>query len=162
MKKLVFLVVMSLPVNPRFLAEQGLTGQISGIVADASGVFVVTDLLSGTYSLEVVRAGFRKHEQTEIALSANERVALRRIVLEIGELTQTVRVTADQPQIQTQSGERGGLISSAEIQELGLKGRDYMELLALLPASSIPRTARRRVGIISLESSLREWTPSPK
>ena len=77
--------------------------------------------------------GFKKYQQTDIVLTATERVVLRPVPLELGELTQTIQVTAEAPRIQSQSAERSGLISSEEISELGLKGRDYMELLSLLP-----------------------------
>jgi hypothetical protein len=154
------LLLLLLCASPVFLRAQGLTGQISGSVQDGAGasvagaevtvtnagtgqmrksstdnagVFVVTDLLPGTYGVAITREGFKKHEQSEVVLSATERVALRPVVLQLGELTQTVRVTAEAPHIQSQSAERSGLISSEEIQDLGLKGRDYMELLSLLP-----------------------------
>jgi hypothetical protein len=155
-----FLTLLLLANVPAFLFGQGLTGQISGSVqdsagasaagaavtvtntgtgqtrsttTDAAGVYVITDLLPGNYNVAVVHTGFKKYEQADVVLTATERVVLRPIVLELGELTQTVRVTAEAPHIQSQSAERSGLISSEEIADIGLKGRDYMELLSLLP-----------------------------
>jgi hypothetical protein len=66
-------------------------------------------------------------------LAATERVVLRQIRLELGELTQTVSVVAEAARLQVQSSERSGLISTSQIQDLSLKGRDYMGLLRLLP-----------------------------
>jgi hypothetical protein len=145
---------------PVALVAQGLTGQVSGTVQDSaggmiaaaqialvnngtgqsrqtvtdtSGVYIFTGLLPGTYHLTVLLSGFKRYEQNDIVVSATERVVLRPITLQLGELNQTVRITAEAPHIQSQSSERSGLISSEEITELGLKGRDYMELLSLLP-----------------------------
>ena len=145
---------------PPAISAQGLTGQVSGVVQDSAGAMIVgakvtlvnagtgavregatdntgtyliTDLLPGVYHLAVVMPGFKKFEQKEIVVTATERVVLRPITLELGDLSQTVEVTAEAPRIQSQSAERSGLISSEEITELGLKGRDYMELLSLLP-----------------------------
>lgn len=142
------------------LDAQGLTGQISGTVhdpggsivpgaevelidagtgqkrqalADDLGNFVFTQLLPGTYQLRVSVPGFKTYEQKEIVLTATERVVLREVRLELGELTQVISVNAEAARLQTQSSERSGLISTAQIQGLALKGRDYMGLIRLLP-----------------------------
>lgn len=139
---------------------QGLTGQISGTITDANGGavpnakitvtneetarvvtispdsegnFVVPQLLSGTYTLSVEAGGFKRFEQKGIVLTANDRVAVRRVVLEVGDVSQTVTVTAEAALVQTQSAERAGLISEEQIQNIALKGRDYMGLVRLLP-----------------------------
>lgn len=145
---------------PLFVYAQGLTGQISGTVQDPSGNvvpratvelantgtaqtrevttddvgnFVFTQLLPGTYKLKVSAAGFKSYEQQDIVLTATERVVLRQIQLQLGEVTQTVTVQAEAARLQTQSAERAGLISTSQIKELSLKGRDYMGLIRLLP-----------------------------
>ncbi len=139
---------------------QGLTGQISGILtdpngsvvpnakievineetarmvtvsSDSEGNFVVPQLLSGTYNIVVTASGFKRFEQKGIILTANDRVAVRRITLEVGDVNQTVTVTADAALVQTNSAERAGLISEEQIQNIALKGRDYMGLVRLLP-----------------------------
>ena len=139
---------------------QGLTGQISGTVVDSSrgvlpgaavavqnvntqvkrdvvsdetGAFVITDLLAGTYTVSVTMSGFKTYQQTDVALSANERLALRTIVLEVGQLEETIAVTAESARVQTTSGERSGLITQQQLQDISLKGKDYMGMLRLLP-----------------------------
>jgi len=141
-------------------SAQGLTGQISGtlndrnggvvsnarvevineetaqsraVTSDGEGNFVVTQLLPGTYSMVVTAGGFKRFEQKGIVLTANERVAVRKVTLEVGDVNQTVTVTAEAPNVQTESAERAGLISEAQIQGIALKGRDYMGLVRLLP-----------------------------
>lgn len=139
---------------------QGLTGQISGTVTDTSGsvlpgaavtvqnvgtrtareavsgndgVFVVTDLLAGTYDVTVSLSGFKSVTQTGVRLSANERLALRPVVLEVGGITETVSVSGAVPRIQTTSGERSGVITQDQLEDITLKGRDYMGMLKLVP-----------------------------
>jgi hypothetical protein len=139
---------------------QGLTGQLSGLVTDSSGsalpgaavnvrnvgtqvtrhvtaddrrAFVVADLLAGTYDVTVSLSGFKTYVQTGVALPANERLALRTIVLSVGEVTETISVTAEAARVQTQSSERSGLITQDQLKEVTLKGRDYMGMLRLLP-----------------------------
>ncbi len=66
-------------------------------------------------------------------LSANERLALRAIALQVGALSETISVTAEAARVQTQSSERSGLITQDQLKEVTLKGRDYMGMLKLLP-----------------------------
>ncbi|AMY08375.1 hypothetical protein LuPra_01575 [Luteitalea pratensis] len=142
------------------LYAQGLTGQIAGTVADSSGsvlpgatvtikntdtqisretttddtgAFVVTDLLAGTYEVTVALTSFKTAVQTGLVLSATERLGLRQIVLEVGDLAETVSVQAEAARVQTNSAERSGLISQEQIKEVALKGRDYMGHLRLMP-----------------------------
>ena len=145
---------------PALLLGQGLTGFISGVVVDPSGnvvpaasveltnlatgakraastdgvgSFVFTDLLPATYTLTISQPGFKKFERTAIELTATERVVLGRIQLEVGQVTETVTVTAEAARLQTQSAERSGLISAKVFESVSLKGRDYLGLVALLP-----------------------------
>jgi len=154
------------------LHGQGLTGQISGTVSDSSGAaiaraevglanrltgqvrstrtsddghFVFAELLPGTFSLTITADGFKKFEQKDVVLSATERLTLPPIALEVGQLTETVSVTAETARVQTESAERSGLISSREMQELPLKGRDYMGMAKLLPG--ITDTANREYPV---------------
>jgi hypothetical protein len=139
---------------------QGLTGSITGTVVDqtgsaiagaevtltstttnltrqtttdSSGDFVFTQVLPSNFRLSIAAKGFRKYEQTDIILTATERMVLRRISMEIGELTQTVEVSAETARLQTQSAERSGLISLEQTKNVPLKGRDYLGLVKLLP-----------------------------
>ena len=144
----------------RSVGAQGLTGQISGtlndssggvvpdakveisnqetaqsrtITSDSEGHFVVTQLLPGTYTLIISVNGFKKFERRGIVLTANERVDVHSITLEVGDVNQTVTITAEQTFVKTESAERAGLIDEQQIQGIALKGRDYMGLLRLLP-----------------------------
>jgi hypothetical protein len=141
-------------------SAQGLTGQISGtlndsnggvvpgaqveivnqntalvrtVTSDNEGNFVFTDLLPGTYVITVSAPGFKKFERRNIVLTATERVDVHKLTLEVGDVSQTVTVTAEQTFIKTESGERAGLIDQQQIQGIALKGRDYMGLVRLLP-----------------------------
>ena len=83
--------------------------------------------------MTVSLGGFKTHVQTGVVLSANERVALRAIALEVGQLAETISVSAEAARIQTQSAERSGVITQEQLKEVTLKGRDYMGMLRLLP-----------------------------
>jgi hypothetical protein len=109
------------------------TNQVRNIQTDAAGDFVFTQLLPSTYKIDVSTKGFKRYEQTDIVLTATERLVLKRIELQVGELNQTIEVTAETARLQTQSAERSGLISLEQTQNVPLKGRDYLGLVKLLP-----------------------------
>lgn len=144
----------------QIVSAQGLTGQIAGTVLDPSGSavpdalvtlvsvetatkretrtntqgdFVFVQLLRGTYQLSVTAKGFRQSQLQEVVLTANERVVVPPIRLEIGDVQETITVTAEAARVQTQSAERAGLIDTVQTERIPLKGRDYIGLLALLP-----------------------------
>src|SRR4029079_2141212 len=150
----------ALIVNAGPLHAQGLTGQISGVVTDsgggvmpgapvtvknvgttlvretvtgADGAFVITNLLAGTFDLSVTVQGFKPYEQTGIVLGATERLALKAIALQIGGLSETVTVQSETVKVQTTSGERSATITASQIEDIGLKGRDFMGSLKTLP-----------------------------
>src|SRR5215510_14668062 len=109
------------------------TAQVRVVTSDSEGNFVVAQLLPGTYSIAVTATGFKKFEKRNVVLTANERVDVHKLELEVGDVSQTVTVTAEQAFVKTESAERAGLIDEQQIQSIALKGRDYMGLLRLLP-----------------------------
>ena len=146
--------------NVGTLYAQGLTGQITGTITDsgggvmpgvtvtvtntgtkasrdavtgADGQFTFPDLLAGTYDLKASLAGFKTYAQTGIVLSSTERVGLRAIVLQVGGLSETISVQAEPVKVQTSTGERSGLITRQQIEDTGIKGRDFMGVLKTLP-----------------------------
>lgn len=142
------------------LQAQGLTAQISGVVTDSGGgvmpgatvivknvgtnlvreavtgpdgTFVITNLLRGTFDLTVTVQGFKPYEQKGIELGATERLSLRAIALEIGGLSEVVTVQSESVRVNTTSGERSATITASQIEDIGLKGRDFMGSLKVLP-----------------------------
>ena len=109
------------------------TGQLRDTETSDAGYFQVSELLPGTYDLTVNSKGFKKYEQKAIVVTATERVTISTITLQVGELTETVTVSADAVSIQTASAERSGLISSRQMMELPMKGRSYIGTTRLLP-----------------------------
>ena len=139
---------------------QGLTGQISGTITDSGGgvmpgatvtlrnagtnntreavtgpdgTFLFPDLLAGTYDLSVSITGFKTYEQKGIQLSATDRVVLRNIALEVGGLSEVVSVQAEALAVQTTTGERSATLTAGQIEDIGLRGRDFMGGLKILP-----------------------------
>jgi hypothetical protein len=106
-------------------------------VTDESGFYTVTNLPVGTYSVTVERQGFKKANQTDNALAADTRLTVN-ITLEAGAVTETVEVsTAAGETVNTTSGEVARVVDRRQVQNLALNGRNYMQLVTLIPGAAI-------------------------
>jgi hypothetical protein len=105
-------------------------------LTDERGAFTLGGLLPGTYSLVVSAPGFKQLNASGVVLTASERRSVGELILQLGDVTERVSVSADATAVQTVSAERSGLISQSQITDLALIGRDYLDLLRTLPGVS--------------------------
>jgi len=103
----------------------------SAVTGDAGG-YLFGSLFPGTYDLRIELSGFKSHEERGIVLSPNDTRGVD-IRLEIGALTETITVAAQQETIQTATGAREGVLSAKQIDNLSVMGRGAAELLRILP-----------------------------
>lgn len=108
------------------------TGSMREAVSDTAGAFSFQSLQPGAYTISATYSGFKNYRQTGIELTSSERVPVE-IRLEIGQTTESVNVVAQNATVQTLSAERSGVVTSAQLSTLLLKGRDFMGLLRTLP-----------------------------
>ena len=114
-------------------AVQSGTGIEREVTTNDRGDFVFSSLQPGEYTIRVKASGFKAAEQQNIVLSASQTVAAGDIVLEVGNVAESVTVAAQAVQVQTASSERSGVIGSRQVDGLLIKGRNVMSLLQLLP-----------------------------
>ncbi len=102
---------------------------------NADGVFVVPNLPPGRYTVSASAAGFKALEKTNIVLSNGDRTNAGDFVLEVGATGMTVTVEADagQIQVQTDSGDRSGLIDNKQLNNLAMNGRMVFDYVKVLP-----------------------------
>ncbi|MDQ1471004.1 MAG: hypothetical protein QOJ99_2484, partial [Bryobacterales bacterium] len=99
-------------------------------VSDASGEFGFEFLPVGTYTLRIEGAGFKARETTGIILTAGQQ-ARQTHQLELGGVTETVKVEGSAALLNTVSAEQQQSIDSATVRELPLARRDFSGLLKL-------------------------------
>ena len=114
-------------------ARNTSTQVVRDAVTDANGAFVITNVLAGTYDIKVTLTGFKTYEQKGLVVSATERLSLPPITLDVGGFQESVAVEASSVRVQTQSGERSATITASQIEDIGLRGRDFMGTLKTLP-----------------------------
>src|ERR1700760_1141350 len=82
--------------NAKVVVTEVGTGQVYNLTTNGSGEFVRPALKPSTYTVTVSAPGFKKAEQKDVLLTAGERTGLN-ITLTVGDIGQTVEVTASAP-----------------------------------------------------------------
>ena len=100
-----------------------------------SGIFVFPELTPGTYTLIAESRGFKKIEKHDIVVPVSSKIDTGDLVLEVGSLTETVNVEADQGQLEVESssGERSDLVTNRQLRDLALNGRNVVDLFKTIP-----------------------------
>ncbi|HUQ95421.1 MAG TPA: TonB-dependent receptor, partial [Bryobacteraceae bacterium] len=96
----------------------------------SDGAYEVPLLPVGEYTIAVEAGGFKRAERSGIVLEAGNRIKID-VALQIGDLAERVRVEGDAPLVATQNADRGIVISSEEVSNLPLNGRNFAQLISL-------------------------------
>ncbi len=105
------------------------------VVTDDGGNYVFTALQPGRYTLRAEAAGFRKIERGNIELQVNQRAHID-LELQVGEVSDTVRIEGTAPLLESQSSVLGSVIQERQVQDLPLNGRNFVQLAILSPGVS--------------------------
>ena len=99
---------------------------------DEAGRYMFTDLKPAVYRAKVEATGFKTLVRENIAVRVGQQSDLD-LKLEIGEITQTVEVTAEAPLLNTVSGALGTEVTNKYITAMPLIDRDISVLSFLAP-----------------------------
>jgi len=117
------------------------TGIVREVTSNGDGFYSAPNLLPGTYEVRVTAQGFQTSIQKDIQLTVGAQQALN-LSLKVGQLNQTVQVSAAPPDVQTASSTISATVDSTTMRELPLNGRDWTSLATLEPGvTSIPNQA---------------------
>ncbi len=109
------------------------TSEPRSAAANEEGAFNLVALQPGTYDLRVEHAGFKAYERRGVVVSANEHVSLSDIVMQIGEVNETVSVVAEAAQVQTDSSEHSAELTNTQLTNLTARGREVVSMLRTIP-----------------------------
>ncbi|HZR57521.1 MAG TPA: TonB-dependent receptor [Terriglobales bacterium] len=111
-------------------------GTTFSTTSNAQGEFVASPLKIGRYNVSVEKEGFKKSAVGPITVDVQERPAVE-VILQVGSIAETVTVTSEGSQLETENSELGQVVNSRTISTLPLNGRNYAQL-ALLGAGIAP------------------------
>src|SRR6266478_4166 len=101
----------------------------------SDGSYSFQDLPLGTYRIHAEHAGFKAATQTGIELHVADSLVIN-ITLRVGAVSETITVEASPVAVETTNGELTGLIEGSQVSELPLNGRNFMQLVTLMPGVS--------------------------
>src|ERR1051325_9096361 len=106
------------------------TSQVFSSTIGEAGTFTVTNLKPGQYTVTVEVEGFKAVVRSGVQLATGERVRLD-IVLQPGQLSESVMISEDASPLRTESGSLGQVVNNRKIVDLPLNGRNFLSLISL-------------------------------
>jgi hypothetical protein len=114
-------------------SEHGITRATN---TNSSGDYLFASLPIGAYDLTVSETGFKKYEAKGVILRVAEKTRVN-VVLQVGAInTEVIVQGAEVAQVETQSSDLGGVVTGKEITQLELNGRNFTQLITLVPGVS--------------------------
>jgi hypothetical protein len=123
-------------VAVRVFGEQGTRA----VVTDNKGFYLIPVLPPGNYRLTASLASFATREVEDFPLYLNQTLTLN-LTMELGAFEETITVSSSLVLLQTDAPTTGALITPEEIEVLPVNGRNYIDLVQLVPGVSVNRQA---------------------
>ena len=106
--------------------------------SDASGFYRVTALPAGIYSMSVSHTGFATRDFDKIELTVNRTLSLD-IPLEVGAVAGQVDIVGFAQLLNPTTAATGATVTPQQIKEMPTNGRNYLDLMQLVPGVVINR-----------------------
>jgi hypothetical protein len=117
--------------------KNSASGEERRTKTNQAGYFTVSSLLAGTYQVTIAMTGFEKWQGTGIVLNGSDSRTMN-VDLKVGAITDVVEVKSAGMELATvDSGEKSALISSEQLQDLSLVGRNASEFVKILPGATL-------------------------
>ena len=100
-------------------------------ISSADGIYVIPSLPVGGYELTASAPGFKGFRQTGLTLEVSQRLRVD-IPLQVGDVAESVNVTADIPRVQTEDSNVGTVVEKRRIEDLPLNGRHVFNLVKIV------------------------------
>src|SRR5262245_59246868 len=170
LKRRVSLLLAALVTLSSMIFGQTSTGEVNGTVTDPagaavpgavvklinqatkietlarpnqSGYYIFVNVRPGPYVLRVEAQGFKAAQIPVFDVGVSQTITLN-VTLTVGEVSQTVEVTANTELLQSSSSELGTVITKKVVEDLPLNGRNFTQLLTLTPGVTPVSTSQNR------------------
>jgi hypothetical protein len=109
------------------------TGEKRTQSTGADGLYIFVNLIPGTYRLDSEKTGFKRIARPEIIVQVEQTTRID-FTMQVGEVSQTVEVTGETPQLQPDTSSIGQVVEQRKANELPLNGRNVFNLVTLAPS----------------------------
>ena len=111
------------------------TNQSTKYTTDVSGSYTANLLRIGNYTVEAEKEGFQRTVQSNVDVGVNQVVRVD-LVLQVGEVRQTIEITGAPPLLQTETSSLGTIETERRIVDLPLNQRNFIGLAYLAPGAN--------------------------
>ena len=108
------------------------SGQSRSTATNERGAFQVAGLPPGHYELSAELSGFARYMRSDVTLTVAQELTVT-LTLRVAALQEAVTVTAELPLVETSRSALGTTITTREIEELPIAGRNFATLAQLTP-----------------------------
>ncbi|HEY8185131.1 MAG TPA: carboxypeptidase regulatory-like domain-containing protein, partial [Pyrinomonadaceae bacterium] len=123
--------------NTTVTATNTATNLARSGITDEDGFFTVTNLPAGTYVVTAEQTNFKKAVLEGVSVTADAKLTVN-LTLEAGLVSEMVQVVSTSGEtVNTTSGEVARVIDKQQVQNLALNGRNYIQLLSLVPGVAL-------------------------
>lgn len=105
------------------------------LTTSESGVYSAPFLPIGNYSVKAEAAGFKSNERIGVVLNVEDVLKIN-FIMEVGQTTETVQVTATADVVDLSSPASATTIDGTQVRELALGTRNFAQLVSLMPGVS--------------------------
>lgn len=118
--------------NAQILIRNTGTNAVFRSTTNAAGFYSAPGLAVGDYQVSAEAPGFKRTVRSGIVLDVDQRAQVD-LVLEVGQVAESIEVVGDAPLVETGSATVGAVVENRRIQELPLNGRNALALAMLTP-----------------------------
>ena len=116
------------------------TGEARKATSESTGAYRIDSVTAGTYKIHVELAGFQKFDAKDFPIQPSV-VSSFNPTLQVGSIDQSVEVTADAAQLNTENGSLASTISTVELQKVPIFSLNPIELATTVPGVQIVRNS---------------------
>jgi hypothetical protein len=101
------------------------------VTTGSAGEYVRPALQPGVYTISAEAKGFRRVAQENVVVTSGDRIGVP-LTLQVGDVNESIEVTANAPLLQTENTSQGANLDSAEVSQLPMGGQRVFSYLARL------------------------------
>src|SRR5207253_9368809 len=109
--------------------QRGLARTVN---TDEAGQYSAPSLIPGTYTIRIEFPGFKTLSRENVVVKVGSEIRAN-LTIEPGQQNETVTVNEAIPLVDTTGASLGGVLANAAINDMPLNGRNYQNLLNLIP-----------------------------
>jgi len=117
--------------NAKVTITEVSTNESYTVSTNTAGEYIRPALKASTYNVVAEAQGFRRVEQDNVLLTAGDRVGVN-LTLPVGQITESVEVSAAAPLLQTENTSQGADLNTNTLENVPLGGQRVFAFLARL------------------------------